>query len=204
MKPAIGSQSVRTVTERNIFWQTGGERYLDGPIVIDATYAYDGSNTGYETELRVGTLLGQCTTSKLWVPLKRTAVNDSGATANNFVVDNAALFKAGDTITVGTDDVTIDSINYSTNTITLTSSITFADNDAVVGRGSLAGAETARAVLGETVDLLDPVTHTARDVYAAALFKGYLLQSAMIGDLTNALAATNYLSEIVWKENQRP
>lgn len=195
MNPVPGSSLVRSYVPREILVSSelGNPGYDGG--VIEADYAIDGGNTGYTGELRPGTIMGRITASKRWVPCKRTKVNASGATAASFAVDDARAFKAGDTISVASDDVTILSINYSTNTITLTGSITFADNDDVVARGTLAGAEIPRGILHEHVDLYDHDTRANVDRQVGRIITSNAkVNTAMVlGDLTNCRAATGQM-----------
>lgn len=169
-------------------------------IQIDATYAYDGSNTGYERTLRPGTLMARITATKLWVPCKRTQTN-AGATSAAVTVDNAAFFKAGDKISVGADtNLTVSSVNYGTNTITLSGSITYADNEAVIGSETvLAGSEICRGVLDEEVDLYDERTRDYVDKASGRLLvEGQVVKTQLLGDYDaiTASGVTNYISEL--------
>lgn len=87
-------------TPVEILMSEEGKITLPGPVVIDATAAIDGANTGRTDELRPGCLMGQNTASGKWAPLKRSAANGAGIAATSLVVDNARFFKVGDTITV--------------------------------------------------------------------------------------------------------
>lgn len=198
---STGTTPHRTGSTRQIHYNLQQQpRYVSG--VVDATYAYDGSHTGYPQRLRAGTLMAQITASKQWVPCKRTAVTPAGgATAQAIPVVDASLFKAGDTITVGSDTgKTIASVNYSTNTITVSDTAFAFANDAVVfGSGALAGSETARAVLDEIdgLDLVDPDTNAAEDRQTGRLVvDGFLIRSQVIGDLAAVEGATNHLDDI--------
>jgi len=84
---------------REIVWIPGREVYAPG-LIIDATNSYDGGNTGYVRELRPGWLLAQITATKKFVPVKRTLTNGAGAAATALIVDNAAAFRATETITI--------------------------------------------------------------------------------------------------------
>ncbi len=170
------------------------------PIQIDASYAYDGSNTGFERTLRPGTIMARITATKLWVPCKRTQTN-AGATSAAVTVDNAAFFKAGDKISVGADtNLTISSVDYETNTITLSSSITYADNEAVIGSETvLAGSEIARGILDEEIDLYDPATRDYVDKATGRLLvEGQVIKSQLLGDYDaiTASGVTHYLGEL--------
>src|SRR5579871_1720321 len=96
---------------------------------FDATKAYNGIDTGYESRIWAGTPLGQITASELWVACKQTAVTSSGgATSANVPVLDARAFRAGDVVTIGSNaGCTISSVNYGTNTLTVSSSITFSN-----------------------------------------------------------------------------
>lgn len=203
--PLPGSRTLRSYTPRDIYYTKELKPGMDGGR-IDATYAIDGSNTGYTDELRPGWLMARITATSQWVPCKRTQVNDTGATAASFIVDNAAAFMAGDTITVGGDTgLTISSVNYTTNTITLTGSITFADNDIVIASGALAGAETARGILDEFVQLYDPDQRTNVDRYVGRIItsNAKINTTMVLGDLSacRASGVTNYLSFLQFYTN---
>lgn len=199
-----GTRTGRTYQmARNIYWLATNVVRLAG--IIDATYAYDGSNTGYETELREGCLMAKITASGLWVPAKRTAVTTS-ATSASIVVDNAAFFKAGDTITIGGDTgLTVSSINYSTNTITLSGSITAVADEAVFASGALAGAGTALAVLGEFVSLRDLESDTNIDRSTGhLLIDAYLDDAQILGDLTTVKALATLPTALRFKDTINP
>lgn len=109
MQPTPGMRSGRTVTPRQIFADSPGQErvhYLPGGGYIDATYAYDGGNTGYERELREGTIMARITASRQWCPCKRTKANGVGNGATALTVDDARAFKATETISIkSTQDV---------------------------------------------------------------------------------------------------
>lgn len=189
--PLPGHDTMRSVNgSRTIFALAGSPKDHIGGI-IDATYAYDGSNTDYETQLRPGCLMAQITSSKLWVPLKRSTLTDDVSTSATVPVTNAAFFKAGDTVTVGaTAGKTIASVNYSTNVITLTSTVSASDGDTIKASGALAGAEIPRAILAEYVDLYDEETRTNRDSSTPDLcYLGTIRSAMVLGDLAEAVVA---------------
>lgn len=102
MQPLPGMRSGRTVTPRQIYADSPGlERVhlVPGGGQIDATYAYDGGNTSYETELREGTIMARITASRQWVPCKRSKTA-AAATSTSLVVTDARAFKAGETISI--------------------------------------------------------------------------------------------------------
>lgn len=175
---------------------------IDG--VIDATYAYDGSND-YPYELREGCLMAKITASGKWVPVKRTNVTaDGGATATAIPVVNAAFFKVGDTITVGGDSgKTITAVNYSTNTITVSgSAFTFANDEAVIASGDLAGAQTAIAVLDEHVNLRDSEMDDEYDSTTGHLvIAGYVDDDMLLGDLDAVVAAASLPAQLILKSD---
>lgn len=197
-----GQYAGTTRTNRQALASLDGVQYERG--VIDSTNAYDGANTSYERELRPGLIMARVTSSKKWVPCKRTTVaTGGGATAQAIPVVDARAFKAGETISVGSDTgKTIASVNYSTNTITVSdSSFTFADGEAVICT-SLAGSEIPRAILNEFVNLVDPDA-IARDKTTGKLVSsGYVATGQVLGDLAACRAATNYLAQIMWDDQQ--
>lgn len=159
---------------------------------VMASTGIDGSNTGFTDRIRGGWLLGQVTSSKLWVPCKRTQVNATGATGTAFVVDNAAAFAVGDAIDVGADtNLAITAINYGTNTITVGSSFTWADNEAVVARD---GSQTCRGILlDDEVELRDYENRNAVSKPIRILIAGYVNAGTILGDLAAIRADTSAL-----------
>ena len=101
MSKIINAGLVRTATERNCLLKT--DDLFDAPngAIFDATYAWDAGHVGYERYLRPGTPIAMITASGLWVPTKRSKANGRGAASTSLIVDNAAFFKAGDTISIG-------------------------------------------------------------------------------------------------------
>ena len=95
------SDVVRTVSGLREFKLTPPESGDYSPSIhLDSANAYDGSNTDYETQMRPGQIMARVTSSKKWVPGKRTAANGAGAAATALVVDNSNHFKAGDDIAI--------------------------------------------------------------------------------------------------------
>lgn len=179
-----GQRTGRSSAPREVLKSTVGVRYGRGQL--DSTKAYDGANTNYEDELRVGYLLGRISASGLYRGLTRTRANGAGAATATLVVDDARTFKAGDTITVGANTgCVISSINYSTNTITLSATKTWSDRDVVFcqdGSGTFAG------ILGEFVKLKDEDA-VFRDKYTAhIIIAGHIRASQVIGDLASTQA----------------
>ena len=92
-----------TRTNRNCLWSDRGLQTVAG--TIDSTNAYDGSNTSYEQELRAGMPMARVTATKKWLPCKRTLTNGSGDAATALIVDDVRAFKAGETVTIGGNQV---------------------------------------------------------------------------------------------------
>lgn len=204
--PSIGVPGMRigpTRTNRNCLWNDDGLMTVSG--TIDSANAYDGANTGYETELRAGTPLAVITASKKWVPCKRTTVTPAGgATSADVPVVDARAFKVGDVITVGGDaSKTITAINYTTNTITVSGgSFTFANDEAVFAT-STAGAATCRGFLNELIVLRDE-DGTNRDKQVSQIVvAGGVRSGQVLGDLAAIRADTAaHISQIVWDDRQ--
>jgi len=178
----------RTADYREILFSDVGARTIPA-MTIDSTKAYDGKNTGFEEELRLGCIMGMITASKKWRPCPRTLSNGAGAPGTALIVDDARFFKINDVITVGDDTTkTVTGINYATNTLTIAST-TWADNEAVFVED---GSATARGVLSEGVKMRDS-DNVVRDKSAVILVAGFFLSGQILGDLTNILAATHKL-----------
>lgn len=96
----INAGLIRTVTERQCLLKTDDLHDAPGGAIFDASYAWDAGNVGYERQFRPGTPAAQITSSGLWVPTKRSKANGGGAAATALIVDNAAFFKAGDTVSI--------------------------------------------------------------------------------------------------------
>ena len=195
-----GQRTGLSNTPRNVLYSDKGVIYGQG--VVNAALAYDGSNTGYEGELRAGTPLGQITATKLWVPCKRTTVTSGGgATSANVPVVDARAFRAGDTISVGADTgLTVASVNYSTNTITVGSSFTFANSEAVVAED---GSQTCRGILNEFVKLRDEDAVWRNKPFGMLILAGLVNHSQFLGDLAAIRADTNaQLGQVLWTDRQ--
>jgi hypothetical protein len=198
--PLPGFRTGRSVSPRNILWSRSRLDYVSG--VIDSVNAYDGSNTNYEDELREGLVMARITATKKWVPCKRTTVLSGGGTVATCVLTDARTFKVGDTITINGDAVTIVTITYSTNTITWTGNQTIVNGEVVIASGSLAGAEIPRAVLNEFIKLKDEDSIWRDKSFSMGLISGYLDNAQILGDLTAIRAATNYLAQVQWADQQ--
>lgn len=194
--PMAGNAAGASATaDKEIFWNLQHvPKFVQG--VIDATYCA-------LSKLAAGTLMAQLTTSRRWIPLKYSLAAGAGEDATALIVDNAALFKAGDVIKIGSTAAVIDSINYDTNTITLTAAKTWSDNAIITTDTALAGGEIARAVLAEDIDLYDPNTLDVRDMATGKLcFDGCIKTSAIVGDLAAVRAATTHkLDSIQWDDD---
>lgn len=189
-----GQRTTATVSARDCLYSVKNVETVPG--VIDSTNAYDGGNTGYETELRPGIIMAQITSSKKWVPCKRTLVNGTG-TVTALVVDDARAFKAGETITVGADTtLTVSAIDYTTNTMTIAS--TAVVDGEVVFCDSLAGSEIARCVLNEHVNLKDEDGTNRDKKFSQGLIRGTVVNAMVLGDLAAVQAATNKLNGLIF------
>lgn len=190
----------RTIAQRQILFDPALKMEFGGIMASDAV---DGSNTGYTDRIRGGWLLGLKTSTKEWYPLKRTLVNGASESSSiagdytRFTVDNAAAFAVGDVITVGSNtNLAITAINYTTNRITVDDAINVGDNDAVFAEN---GSGTARGILlDDEVWLRNEDNTAAADKAIRVLVFGAVKSSMVLGDLTAALAATNYLSKIIF------
>lgn len=192
-----GFREARTVTHRDVLASPEHVLYHHG--MIDASEAYDGKNTGYEKELRPGTPLGQITASKQWVPCRRSAANGAGSSATALIVDDARTFKAGDDIAIGATSGTISSVNYGTETITLTAAKTWSDGDAVYVND---GSQTARCILNQHINLYTPDRVLVDRSFGNGIYHGLVKSAEILGDLTAIRAATNSLSHIIWDDQQ--
>lgn len=181
-----GYETGRSMTTREIAYGASPLEIKPGGITLNGTIGIDGGNTGYTNEIRSGWALGRITATGLYVPCKRTQVNATGATGTAFVVDNAAAFIVGDAIDVGADtNLTITAINYGTNTITVGSSFTWADNEAVVARD---GSQTCRGFLYEFRKLRNDSNDAAANKEGNMVVGGELNQAQLLGDIAAILA----------------
>jgi len=184
--------AVQTVNAQNSpLASQDGAQYLPGGITIDATNGYDGANASFETLFRAGCIMAQNTSTKKYVPCKRTLANGAGSTSTALTVDNAQFFKAGDALQIGSTTGTIASINYTTNVITLTATKSWSDNDVVYC--STNGTGTAVGVLAGDVDCYQEDTRTSVDMTGELLIGGLLKASRILGDLTAIRAVSGNL-----------
>lgn len=193
-----GTDTGQTLTNRNCLASFEGVQLGRG--VLDATYAYDGGNTGYERQIRPGTPLGRITASGLWRPCPRTTTTTTGTVTAAVVVD-ARAFKAGDVVSIGADTgLTVSAVNYTTNTLTIPSTAIVSGEAVVVADGS----QTCRGILNEFVDLWD---ETAQDYvdksFSELVLAGYVDDDMILGDLAAIrAAASQYITGIIWDDQQ--
>lgn len=189
-----GQVSGLTATFRDCLLSGEGVRFGRG--VINHLLAYNGADTGYESRIWSGTPFAMITTTKLWVPCKRTTVTSAGgATATAVPVVDARAFKVGDVISVGSNTGwTITAINYTTNTLT-GASITFSSSDVVKATD---GSETCRGILNEDTDLYDPFTRgNVAKTFSKLIIEGLVDQRKVWGDIAAIRADTgNKLQQI--------
>jgi hypothetical protein len=198
--PLPGSRLGRSVVPRNLLVSNNALEYVMG--VIDSANAYDGSNTSYEDEIRVGTPMARITATKKWVPCKRTTVLSGGGTVATCVLTDARAFKVGDTITINGDAVTITAIVYSTNTITWVGNQTIVNAEVVIAVGAFAGAEICRGILNEFIKMKDEDATWRDKSFSMCLIRGFVDNTQILGDITAIRAATNYLSQVLWADQQ--
>lgn len=199
-----GRTAVRTVTPRRVLAQAGKDRELQIPATMDGTNAVDsGQATGYTKYIRAGHLMAY--SSGKWAPCKRTKANGSGSSATALVVDNTVAFQAGDSIIVGTNAAqAIVSVDSATG-ITLTSAISWADNDPVY----VSAWGTARGVLvsPEEVICRNYDNTAAADQSCEIAVGGYFDQDKILGDLDAILendkgSKIKYLSHLIFDDYQ--
>ena len=193
-----GVQSGRNPTPRDVLRSKG--YFLEIPGVMNSGTAIDGSNTGYTHIIRGGWLLGQITSTKKWVPLKRTRTKtftSSGQSVQSpastrIPVDNAAAFKAGDTIVVGGDSgLTVSSVDYTKNHITVSSAILFTANEQVYASD---GSGVCKGVLlDDEVILRDYENNTASDKPCRVLLAAMLKESLILGDLASVIDEAQWI-----------
>jgi hypothetical protein len=208
-----GQRIGNTYTPRQVLMSTKNVGYAIGPLVMNAANAYDGANTDREDEIREGTILAQITSgtgAKQWLPCKRTTTTVGGSGSSSaqgpsavIPVVDARAFKAADVITVGNNtSCTISSINYSTNMITLSASISYDPGEAVTCT-SVVGSEIPRAILGEFVKLKDDDATWRNKGFGQAIIHGYVNEDQVLGDLAACKAATNYFDGILFADEQQ-
>jgi len=180
-----GQYAGRTVSEvRHILSKEGAQKPIFEGVILEGDAAYDYGNTGYPKIIRGGCFLARNGTSN-WAPCKRTKANGDGTSTTALVVDNANHFAPGDSITVGPNAAqAIVSVDSATG-ITLTSAITWKDNDQVY----VAAYKTARGVMySDEVSCYDAVSRTAYiDPGVLMLVTGYIDQDKLLGDVAAIL-----------------
>lgn len=188
----------QTMTPRNIL--ASDKNLVYGRGVIDASLTIDGTNTGFTHDLRQGLPMGRITASGLWTICRRTTVLSGAGTVTTCVLTNPLGFMVGDKILIGTDAVTILTIDYTTGAITH-SSITLANGDAVVadsGQTQLAGAEICRGFLNEFVRTLEPDGIITNRSFGKMVIEGIVMDSMLLGDKTAIFGDTgNKLTGII-------
>ena len=181
-----GYESLETFTPREFLYSLEKQKIKPGGVQLDGTNGIDGGNTGTTYDIRSGWLLGRITSSGKYVPLKRTRVNMTGATATDIVVDNSYPFAAGDVISIGSDTgLTISAVDYTTHTITIAST-TVADNEAVVAED---GSQTCRGILWDTQRLRNYLNTAAADKIGTLLTGGVINTAGLLGDWDAVLAS---------------
>lgn len=181
MSSVPGQRSGYAVVPRNVLLSVNGVIYGSG--VIDAARAYDGGQVGLEDELRAGTMMARITSTGLWTPCKRTTVTPAGAgtSTTSVPVVSARSFRTGDVISVGASTgLQVTAVNYTSNTITVNTAITFANSAVVVAQD---GSQTCRGILGEFVKLRDPDGVVRNKVFSQLVIAGLVDQSQIVGDL---------------------
>lgn len=155
-----------------------------GPILIDGTNGKDGGNTN-TYDIRRGWLMGRITATGKYVPLRRTQVNMADATTTSLVVDNSYPFKAGDTISIGSDTgVAVSAVDYTTHTLTIASTAV-ADNEAVIVAD---GSGICHGILWESVRLRNYLNTAAGDKHGVLMIGGTVDTSKLYGDVAAMLA----------------
>jgi hypothetical protein len=186
MSQLPGYETGRTITPREIAFGSDNLEIFPGGVVINGTIGIDGANTNFTNEIRAGWALGRITSTGKYVPCKRSQVNGTSGSVTSIVVDNAAAFAVGDTITVGADTgKVITAINYGTNTITWSGAITVADNEEVFAED---GSGTCRGFLYEFVKLRNADNTAAQDKTGDVVVGGSLNQAWLLGDIAAILA----------------
>lgn len=180
-----GQYAGRTVSQvRHILAKEGAQKPILEPVILEGDAAYDYGNTGYPKIIRGGCFLARNGTSN-WAPCKRTKANGDGSATTALVVDNANAFAAGDSVIVGPNAAqAIVSVDSATG-ITLTSAITWKDNDQVF----VNAYKTARGIMWtDEASCYDAVSRTAYiDPGVQMLVSGYIDQDKILGDVAAIL-----------------
>lgn len=169
-----------TVTPREIAYGGAELELLAGGITLDEN-GYDGGNTGYPNRIRAGWPLGMITTTKKWVPCKRTTTTTTGSVQSAVLV-NSYPFKVGDVITINNDtDITITAIDYTTHTITWSGAKTIASGEAVFAQD---GSQTCRGFLEGERDLYDEEARDTVEREGNLVIGGMVDLSKLLGDMS--------------------
>lgn len=191
MSAVPGARAGRRVTPRNILLHDKNLTYARAMNVSNAK-SRDGRNTGFEWELREGTIMGLITATTVWTPCRRTTlVGDQGAGATFTVVDTRA-FLVGDVVTVDTTaGRTITAIDHAALTITVSGANI--DPGANAPLFAQDGSETARGILNEFLTFFDPDTLTYADQQCGGIIVGggMVRDTDVLGDLAACLADAN-------------
>lgn len=193
-----GYEVGRSMVDREVLFSGAG--LISVPVVLDGNKAIDGANGSFTYEIRAGWLMGRVTTGGLWRPCPRTTASGSGSSSTALVVVNAAAFRAGDTIKIGSNaNVVANAINYATNTLTLASAQSWSSGDAVRVQD---GSETCRGVLLDFVKLRTddntlPASRSAGMAIQGAVKAGMLLgdAAAIRADTAAKLAGIRFSDE---------
>lgn len=182
--PGLGA--AQTSVPREVLYSSEGA--ITGPIVLDGTIGIDGRSPTQTFDVRAGWLLGRVTATGRFVPCKRTTVNNANGTGTSFVVANSSAFRAGDVITVGTStNLTISSVNYTANSITVATSFTWTNGAAVFAQD---GSAICRGVLLDFVRLRTPENLAPASKGASMLVQGLVRTDMILGDLSAIRADT--------------
>lgn len=132
-------------------------RYIRGAVTIDKDKVSDGFNQTIDGKtykiLPAGVPLAKNGTSGKYVPVRSSVVTAGGGTGvTSCTVDEPKLFMPGDVVTIGANQVTLDSVDYNTGQITWTGGVDVNNGDKVIGTG---GEGKAICLLAEEVDVTD-------------------------------------------------
>lgn len=188
-----GFEQGRTYAPREIFYSTQNQEWKPGGIILDgttATPASDGGNGLFPYEIRAGWWVGTYTAAPTKARLcTLTRAVGAGAATATLIVANAGAFVAGDAITVNAVAKVILSINYTTNTITLTTTATWSNNDFVLGTD---GSQIPQGVVSEFTKLKNVDNTVAIDKSSKLAIGGELDQGMLLGDTASIIAWVNF------------
>jgi hypothetical protein len=116
-------------------------------------------------------------------------VNQANGTGNAVIVSNASPFRTGDVVTIGSNtNLTILTVNYATQTLTLGTSITWTNGSAVFAQD---GSGTARGVLLDFARLRGVDNITPAPKGARLLVQGLVRTDVVLGDLAAVRSDSN-------------